>query len=84
MISFKKYKGFNIKNAPFINEIIDNDMEKVDMIWILHSAKYKHIKEFIDELNPKTETIGYIHRYPKDGDTFIGLIQLEGKKDYFI
>lgn len=79
----KEERKIRIKTAPFSEEIIEIDMNKCDFIYQLQSSKKRHIKEFINEhkLIP-SEKIVYVHRYPKNKDTLIGIKILDEYSTY--
>ena len=81
-----KYKEVKIETEPFTESQIDEDLKKVDFVYHLQFSKMKKIKKWLKEHKIELffeEEIVYIHRYPSDKDTLIGVKRLT-ELTYFI
>lgn len=75
-----------IETEPFTEKKLDEDLELIDFVYLLHYSKKKFLKRWIEEhqmVKFLDEEIIYVHRYPKDNETLIGIKRLR-ELDYFI
>lgn len=79
-------KLVKIETEPFTEQQIDEDLKRIDFVYLLHYSKKRSLREWIREhqtVNFLEEEIIYVHRYPKDNETFIGIKRLR-ELSYFI
>lgn len=71
-----KDEKVEIETVPFTKSKIKADLEKSDFVYHLHYSKMKTIKKWLKEHKIELfleEEIVYIHRYPSNKDTLIGI-----------
>lgn len=65
---------------------VDEDLKLIDFAYFLHTSRKRFLKKWIKEhqmIKFDEEEIIYIHRYPKDKETVIGIMRMK-QLDYFI
>lgn len=65
---------------------VDEDIKLIDFAYVLHYTKKRSLRKWIREhqfIKFTEEEIIYVHRYPKDNETLIGIKRLKDL-DYFI
>ena len=75
-----------IETEPFSEIQIENDLKKIDFVYHLNSSKIKTIKKWLQKHTFELyfeEKIIYVHRYPSNKETLIGVKRLK-ELDYFI
>ena len=75
-----------IEKGPFTEKKIDDDLKLCDFTILLHVSSKRFLKKWIKEhqaVKFTEEEIIYIHRYPKDKVSIIGIMRLK-QLDYFI
>lgn len=75
-----------IETEPFTEQKLSEDLKRIDFVYHLPTSKVKKIKRWLKEHKWEKfleEEIIYVHRYPSDNDTLIGVKRLKSL-DYFV
>ena len=82
----EKNEELMIETEPFSESQIKKDIKYIDFVYHLNASKIRTIRKWLRKHNFELyskERIIYIHRYPSNKDTIIGVKRLE-ELDYFI
>lgn len=62
-----------VESEPFSDNELDLAIESIDFVVKVNQIDLKSILEVCNLINSEGHSIGYIHRYPSDNTTTIGV-----------
>lgn len=68
-----KIAGVEVETEPFTDKKLDLAIESIDFVVKVNQIDLKSILEVCNLINSEGHSIGYIHRYPSDNTTTIGV-----------